>query len=243
MDHPRVCGEQFFPSSSSNPSLDHPRVCGEQTTAATGRLAQEGSPPRVRGTEPHFHGLLRGHGITPACAGNSWPGRKTSFAPWDHPRVCGEQSIRHASSSGPRGSPPRVRGTVALAPLPAAECGITPACAGNSWALSSLVRMSRDHPRVCGEQQPPQDCLLYGRGSPPRVRGTVSPEAAELYQDRITPACAGNRISYKSKWRLPEDHPRVCGEQIAKHKNIPIALGSPPRVRGTASQAGPFVVR
>ena len=80
-------------------------------------------------------------------------------------------------------------------------------------------------------------------GSPPRVRGTVDQPRHMGGNPRITPACAGNSPRWVYAGATGWDHPRVCGEQIAKHKNIPIALGSPPRVRGTASQAGPFVVR
>ena len=49
---------------------DHPRACGEQINESGLYALVLGSPPRVRGTEPHLHGLLRGHGITPARAGN-----------------------------------------------------------------------------------------------------------------------------------------------------------------------------
>ena len=70
-------------------------------------------------------------------------------------------------------------------------------------------------------------------GSPPRVRGTVSPEAAELYQDRITPACAGNSLFSIPNRFVDPDHPRVCGEQITPDVDQPLLKGSPPRVRGT----------
>ena len=92
---------------------DHPRVCGEQKTSGGKAVDIEGSPPRVRGTGTDIDHPGSRRRITPACAGN----RDTNIYFFgivkDHPRVCGEQSIRHASSSGPRGSPPRVRGTAA----------------------------------------------------------------------------------------------------------------------------------
>ena len=49
--------------------------------------------------------------ITPACAGNSAAAPWRQKSPGDHPRVCGEQSIKAASEASMEGSPPRVRGT------------------------------------------------------------------------------------------------------------------------------------
>ena len=90
---PACAGNRPSPATPPLTTLDHPRVCGEQFPRFPSGFATVGSPPRVRGTEPHFHGLLRGHGITPACAGN----REfvlTEYKPSkDHPRVCGEQYL------------------------------------------------------------------------------------------------------------------------------------------------------
>ena len=49
----------------------------------------------------------------------------------------------------------------------------------------------------------------------------------------ITPACAGNRYPATGTACASEDHPRVCGEQSRKFKNVDKEKGSPPRVRGT----------
>ena len=95
-------GERITPACAGNRKKmgvkagvpeDHPRVCGEQEKLKKIRNLQRGSPPRVRGTEPHFHGLLRGHGITPACAGNSVVSDESKSLCQDHPRVCGEQIL------------------------------------------------------------------------------------------------------------------------------------------------------
>ena len=72
----------------------------------------------------------------------------------------------------PKGSPPRVRGTVrgiVILPLPAR---ITPACAGNSFAGKDTNAKGKDHPRVCGEQHYRIGENWDSDGSPPRVRGT-----------------------------------------------------------------------
>ena len=67
------------------------------------------------------------------------------------------------------------------------------------------------------------------------MRGTVTPEFASRANFRITPAGAGNSLAaffVRLKFR---DHPRGCGEQIPAITVPAIAMGSPPRVRGTAN--------
>ena len=49
---------------------------------------------------------------------------------------------------------------------------------------------------------------------------------------RITPACAGKTYCGLQPVRLPEDHPRVCGENITSKTYNVRTRGSPPRVRG-----------
>ena len=69
-------------------------MCGEQAMRTFSVPVSRGSPPRVRGTGVHADTLVFLMRITPACAGNS--PRQLDIAGWrrDHPRVCGEQSIK-----------------------------------------------------------------------------------------------------------------------------------------------------
>ena len=150
------------------------------------------------------------------------------------------------------GSPPRVRGNHASAGCPAFAGGITPACAGKTssdrWRCCSWW----DHPRVCGENSGPVQCVtdhqgsprvcgenpdvgaLQGlcEGSPPRVRGKPSGPACPRFYSGITPACAGKTILLISSRVIPRDHPRVCGENPSPLKRRNALKGSPPRVRG-----------
>ncbi len=91
---------------------DHPRVCGEQQLGIKTEDILDGSPPRVRGTEIRKTKDNTEVGITPACAGNSYPLAIRRQALKDHPRVCGEQNLANARHMITSGSPPRVRGTV-----------------------------------------------------------------------------------------------------------------------------------
>ena len=75
------------------------------------------------------------------------------------------------------------------------------------------MMISKDHPRVCGEQSVLRGGDIAIEGSPPRVRGTGSHMMQRWGDVRITPACAGNREIGKWVKRAHEDYPRVCGEQ------------------------------
>ena len=94
---------------------------------------------------------------------------------------------------------------------------------------------------MCGEQRRAPTMPRPPSGSPPRVRGTVVLHCAHQILQRITPACAGNRVIFKALAVTDQDHPRVCGEQSPPSLTILAMSGSPPRVRGTGrrrSRAG-----
>ena len=120
--------------------------------------------------------------------------------------------------------------------------GITPAYAGKSFAKTIRVPQSRDHPRLCGEKETIKVGQVTGTGSPPPMRGKDAPFRAFGIKLRITPAYAGKRIVYESKTDLFEDHPRLCGEKTATKDKVVAFLGSPPPMRGKASDK-PFLQR
>ena len=69
--------------------------------------------------------------------------------------------------------------------------GITPACAGRSFARSFYRSCQKDHPRVCGEKTAAHTGKGCTGGSPPRVRGEADALFADMMNMGITPACAG----------------------------------------------------
>ena len=130
---------------------DHPRVCGEHTSRGLRGLRRQGSSPRMRGTPFVKHVFIGIVGIIPAYAGNTALSFGTDGVTGDHPRVCGEHSLRAAANPSLTGSSPRMRGTPAdRKRIPPAH-GIIPAYAGNTGHISCLPCCQRDHPRVCGE--------------------------------------------------------------------------------------------
>ena len=130
--------------------------------------------------------------ITPAHAGNTQTRSASWSRIWDHPRACGEHGKRFRRIQGQVGSPPRMRGTPAGTRYFIFSFRITPAHAGNTMDLIKNQGFVKDHPRACGEHTGEQrDTALY-LGSPPRMRGTLTPLPIELSDYRITPAHAGN---------------------------------------------------
>ena len=173
--------------------------------------------------------LLR---ITPACAGKSGPHTGPGKPSQDHPRVCGEKARMAVSCFAIRGSPPRVRGKAVAACDTCQARGITPACAGKRALTLNLAALVKDHPRVCGEKCITLSPTFASKGSPPRVRGKGACGACEIDDEGITPACAGKSKVVNESVRIPQDHPRVCGEKSPWLKERLSASGSPPRVRG-----------
>ena len=84
----------------------------------------------------------------------------------------GEQIMGETKEAVDYGSPPLARGTVTLDAAKMHLRRITPACAGNSEAETSVLHAVEDHPRLRGEQVPPEPRREGWIGSPPLARGT-----------------------------------------------------------------------
>ena len=174
---------------------DHPRGCGDKTTCALKKEQTKGSPPRMRGQgdyDSHLYIIWR---ITPADAGTSWVLPFTRQPSQDHPRGCGDKSVKPNISAYPQGSPPRMRGQVVI-PAPVNVVGrITPADAGTRSQCPPEWPDRWDHPRGCGDKH----CLYlldsFRPGSPPRMRGQEDSGTGKQGQSRITPADAGTSES------------------------------------------------
>ena len=100
-------------------------------------------------------------------------------------------------------------------------------------------------------------------GSPPQVRGKPLEPPSTAHKQRITPAGAGKTPPFtevcrhydritpagagKTKLIIAysneaEDHPRRCGENITSMFLLPVAIGSPPRMRGKREVFGIKVI-
>ena len=229
---PAYAGKRLNYAPRNLAHKDHPRVCGEEPQPATHSAAPPGSPPRMRGRAAFHSRFPALAGITPAYAGKSPRATASRAAPWDHPRVCGEERHPGYRGKAPVGSPPRMRGRDLAKCKRWKAAGITPAYAGKRWTVAGTVAARWDHPRVCGEELYAMLAFVEIWGSPPRMRGRGTLAVQNEPQFRITPAYAG-----KSGFRLIfangfGDHPRVCGEEFYIDEVLPGDTGSPPRMRG-----------
>ena len=54
-DHPRLCGEKCrYRGIDTAKNRDHPRLCGEKQRIEEKKQKVQGSPPPMRGKEPHW---------------------------------------------------------------------------------------------------------------------------------------------------------------------------------------------
>ena len=94
---------------------------------------------------------------------------------------------------------------------------ITPACAGKTKANVMPIRVSKDHPRLRGENLPLSSCVASIGGSPPLARGKQIKAFCMGKILRITPACAGKTSDSTHKVAAFKDHPRLRGENGLTH--------------------------
>ena len=78
-------------------------------------------------------------GIIPAYAGNTTHPHALLRAITDHPRLRGEHNHLPHGKSHSQGSSPPTRGTHVMSRVSWLTCGIIPAYAGNTLAVSGLV--------------------------------------------------------------------------------------------------------
>ena len=116
---------------------------------------------------------------------------------------------------------------------------ITPAGAGKTRQELLNIKIKRDHPRRCGENDFEKANCESTNGSPPQVRGKLKQSLYPASACRITPAGAGKTTSHFSHTSLLQDHPRRCGENVSYFHRFLSFLGSPPQVRGKQLQLFP----
>ena len=171
---------------------DHPRMCGEHRSGFNALFFLTGSSPHVRGARKDSP-LRRCHsGIIPACAGSTLTLAVSRSRARDHPRMCGEHSFPRACAPWSTGSSPHVRGAHGIHPQNLPTLGIIPACAGSTLSVYTPVKLTRDHPRMCGEHSSGRHELCHGSGSSPHVRGALRHGQSACKSIGIIPACAGS---------------------------------------------------
>ena len=118
---------------------DHPRRCGENFATCVASCFFAGSPPQVRGKLQAIVDALPQIRITPAGAGKTRCWKPNLTATQDHPRRCGENATALYSCLWLTGSPPQVRGKLAVHLQCRLSVRITPAGAGKTCGDWSMI--------------------------------------------------------------------------------------------------------
>ena len=171
-------------------------------------------------------------GSIPACAGEPAQHERECALRRVYPRVCGGTNSSRLALPWPWGLSPRVRGNRFLNLLPPSPGGSIPACAGEPKRYQNQDRPNPVYPRVCGGTATRRRPSPQSKGLSPRVRGNPLTLA---YPGRWTgsiPACAGEPVASRTKFRLAKVYPRVCGGTLTVTSVPRSGSGLSPRVRG-----------
>ena len=152
-----------------------PAHAGKSSGCGFPQAFHHGSPPHTRGKASCIGQPDVPAGITPAYAGKRRPGAYSGPRSSDHPHTRGEKQNKVRPGIYFKGSPPHLRGKVALVDGVVTAGRITPAHAGKRFLLPSRCALPRDHPRACGEKVRRRGMKAFFEGSPPHMRGKAAP--------------------------------------------------------------------
>ena len=154
-------------------ATEHPRVCGENANQLSYAKTCTGTSPRMRGKR----GILRrGWKVfrnIPAYAGKTFGRKQPKKNTPEHPRVCGENSLKDKLFAWNEGTSPRMRGKPRPCHLRLHNIRNIPAYAGKTWRRSFHRWTGAEHPRVCGENPVAYAMSISDTGTSPRMRGKL----------------------------------------------------------------------
>ena len=173
---------------------DHPRIRGDHRDCMSRPFCVMGSPPHTRGPRTGRRHRVLPRGITPAYAGTTSTGARTSRIWRDHPRIRWDHALTLIAVERGVGSPPHTRGPRRHQVFPPAEPGITPAYAGTTDPLRTCHPHEWDHPRIRGDHYTLVALCTTLLGSPPHTRGPLARRTVLRQHHGITPAYAGDHL-------------------------------------------------
>ena len=136
---PACAGKTLSGPGPSGRVRDHPRMRGEDPPLRRRPRQVKGSPPHARGRPCRYIRASSGRRITPACAGKTPRPLPARLPSPDHPRMRGEDDPQGEARDYLVGSPPHARGRLRRGRCNARATRITPACAGKTELLHTLV--------------------------------------------------------------------------------------------------------
>ena len=173
--------QRFIPTGVGNtlrrrcprsPCSVHPHGCGEHPMSRSRPRSMFGSSPRVWGTHDSIDGNYANTRFIPTGVGNTSL-RASIASMWTvHPHGCGEHPSTWKTSTSPRGSSPRVWGTLWFMVGPKESWRFIPTGVGNTDFYDLRGVMAPVHPHGCGEHSRRMGPARRPGGSSPRVWGT-----------------------------------------------------------------------
>ena len=171
-----------------------------------------GTSPRMRGKLPYRQAWWTQTRNIPAYAGKTGDHQWAGLECWEHPRVCGENSIKLSRARWCIGTSPRMRGKQHQA------------------FTGTLVH--RNIPAYAGKTDHKLDSGPDTDGTSPRMRGKPLISYPWIYASRNIPAYAGKTFSSPQRDGVATEHPRVCGENPTALNGHGKTSGTSPRMRG-----------
>ena len=111
--------------------------------------------------------------------------------------------------------------------------GLIPTGVGNTMLMVSSMKTSRAHPHGCGEHCSRKCAVRTGKGSSPRVWGTLGTGGRATSARGLIPTGVGNTRALCPGSTCPWAHPHGCGEHTRTSRTRSTSTGSSPRVWGT----------
>ena len=137
-----------------------------------------------------FHNF-DGEGNIPAYAGKTQLPGFAVQSDQEHPRVCGENTIRILADVVAMGTSPRMRGKREHPRQGSYYQRNIPAYAGKTHTTGGKPQRDWEHPRVCGENAEPVTGRGGLEGTSPRMRGKPGTQPTNEHDRRNIPAYAG----------------------------------------------------
>ena len=109
----------------------------------------------MRGKHPLHSPKGKSYGNIPAYAGKTGERFSRAGPSSEHPRVCGENNLSALGLGFLVGTSPRMRGKLFFQDAGGMKPGNIPAYAGKTALTLARWWNSWEHPRVCGENSPP----------------------------------------------------------------------------------------
>ena len=173
-----------------------------------------------------------GLGLIPAHAGKTGLSSKTRSAAPAHPRSCGENAVRRATSTVCRGSSPLMRGKRLVGTLFQERVGLIPAHAGKRACTPQRKNRERLIPAHAGKTLRGSRPLAGSRAHP-HARGENMRQSARVsFFPGLIPAHAGKNRPARRRTSLRGAHPRSCEENRVQARRVLRLQGSSPLTRG-----------